>query len=254
MKTVALIFAGGVGQRMGSDIPKQFLKVRDKEIIIHTIEKFENNEKIDDIYVICVKEWIDYLKERLTKFGITKVKDTIPGGETGQDSIFIGLQRIKEDNNNAIVLIHDGVRPLITDKTIEDCIEAVLEYGSGITVTPIIETPIQSLDEDKVFRIPLRKEMYTAQAPQGFYLKDIFKAHLEERSKKEPYKGIVDSCSLMFSQGVKPHIVIGNRGNIKVTTPEDYCTLIGNYASNDYEEFLNLVERRDNSEIYQNNR
>lgn len=244
MKNIAIIFAGGSGQRMGSEIPKQFLKVHNKEIIIHTLDKFQDNENIDEIYVVCIKEWISYLEECIKKFNISKVKSVIPGGKTGQDSIFLGLQEVLKENENAVVLIHDGVRPLITDETITSCVNSVIKYRTGITVTPCFETPIKSFDGEFVEEMPLRQEMYTAQAPQGFLLQDLYNIHLKERSVNPKYEGIVDSCGLMFKNGVRCHLVIGNRGNIKVTTPEDYCTLIGNYTANDYESFLNLSNEK----------
>ena len=238
MKNIAVIFAGGTGSRMKTEIPKQFLKVYGKEIIIHTLDKFNDNENIDEIYIACVKNWIPYLEKLVKKYTVHKVRKIFPGGKTGQDSIFVALTEVKKDNEDAIVLIHDGVRPLITDETINNCINSVKEYGTGITVTPCFETPIKSLDGNTVDAMPLRDEMYTAQAPQGFYLSELLEAHLEERKVNPKYEGIVDSCGLMFRKGKKPHIVIGNRGNIKVTTQEDYCTLIGNYSVSDFKEFL----------------
>lgn len=238
MKNIAIIFAGGTGNRMKTEIPKQFLKVYGKEIIIHTLDKFNDNENIDEIYIACVKNWIPYLEKLIDKYTVHKVKRVFAGGKTGQDSIFIGLSEVKKDHENAIVLIHDGVRPLITDSTINNCIESVKNFGTGITVTPCFETPIKSLDGNTIDAMPLRDEMYTAQAPQGFYLNDLLEAHMEERKVNPKYEGIVDSCGLMFRKGIKPHLVIGNRGNIKVTTQEDYCTLIGNYSVNDFKEFL----------------
>lgn len=238
MKNIAVIFAGGTGQRMKTEIPKQFLKVHGKEIIIHTLEKFNDNNVIDEIYVACIESWIQHLNKLIKKFNINKVKSVFAGGATGQDSIFIALSEVKKDHEDAIVLIHDGVRPLITEKTIIKCIKSVKEFGSAITVTPCFETPIKSLSGETVESMPSRNEMYTAQAPQGFYLNELLEAHLKEREKNPSYEGIVDSCGLMFANGKKCHLVLGNPGNIKVTTQEDYCTLIGNYSVNDYREFL----------------
>lgn len=113
---IAVIFAGGTGTRMNSkDKPKQFLKMHDKPIIIHTLEKFENNENIDAIVIACIKDWIDYLSHLIEYYHMSKVKKIVPGGETGQMSIYAGLNVAKDiaDGQNAIVLIHDGVRPLI---------------------------------------------------------------------------------------------------------------------------------------------
>ena len=240
MKNIAIIFAGGTGSRMGSELPKQFLKVNGNEIIIHTLNRFEENENIDEIYVACISDWIPYLENLVKRSSITKVKRIFPGGKTGQDSIFIGLSEVLKDHDNAIVLIHDGVRPLITNEVINRCIEGVNMYGNAITATPCFETPIVSSDGILVESMPERKTVYTAQAPQCFYLQDLYNVHVEERKTNPNYEGIVDSCGLMFKYGVKCHLIEGNRGNIKVTTPEDFCTLIGNLNANDYAQFLHL--------------
>ncbi len=248
MKKIAIIFAGGAGQRMGAEIPKQFLKVQGKEILIHTLELFESNQNIDEIYVACIKDYIDFVNDLVKKYNVSKVKRVFPGGITGQDSIFIGLSEVKKDNDNAIVLIHDGVRPLVSEETINSCVDSVMKYGSAITTTPCFETPIKSVSGESVEEMPERKIMYTAQAPQCFYLNDIYEMHLKERKINPNYDGIVDSCGLMFKNGIKCHLVEGNRGNIKVTTPEDYCTLLGNYASVDYKQLLELEESKKKQE------
>lgn len=240
MKKIAMIFAGGTGQRMGAEIPKQFLKVCGKEIIIHTLELFESNENVDEIYVACIEEWIPYLNNLINKYTVSKVKKVFPGGKTGQDTIFLSLNEAKKDNENAIVLIHDGVRPLVSEETINNCIKTVEEYGNAVTVTKSIETPIQSYDGLTVANMPTREISYTAQAPQCYYLNDLYKLHLVERKSNPNYEGILDSCTLMYKYGIKPHIVEGNRGNIKVTTPEDFCTLLGNLNARDYGQIIGL--------------
>jgi 2-C-methyl-D-erythritol 4-phosphate cytidylyltransferase len=136
---IAVIFAGGVGRRMNTkDIPKQFLKLYDKPIIIHTLERFEQHPMIDAIVVVCVAEWIDYLNQLTFKYRIDKVKKVVPGGSTGQLSIYNGLVAANEltQGENAIVLIHDGVRPLINEQLITDNIECVQKHGSAITTAP----------------------------------------------------------------------------------------------------------------------
>lgn len=240
MKKVAVIFAGGAGHRMGSEIPKQFLKIGGKEIIIHTLELFENHNMVDEIVIVCMESWIGYLEKLLKKFGIDKVVSVVPGGKTGQDSIFIGLDEAKKRHENAVVLIHDGVRPLVTEETITNCIKTAEQFGTAITSTCAFETPIISKNGDVVEDMPERKMVYTAQAPQCFYLNDIYELHLKERKVNPDYEGIVDSCGLMFKYGVRCRLVEGNRGNVKVTTPADFCTLIGNINAKDYAEFLNL--------------
>lgn len=242
---VALIFAGGTGQRMKSNIPKQFLQVHGKEIIIHTLELFEINENIDKIYVACLEEWIPVLENLIKKYSINKVEKVIPGGNTGQDTIFKGLSEMIKDHisGNANILIHDGVRPLVSQETINKCIDTIKKYNNAITVTPAYETPIISRDGISVERMLERNIIYTAQAPQCFKLSEIYNAHLDERKNNALYNNIVDSCGLMVKHGCKCKMVVGNRGNIKVTTPEDYCTLLGNYSAEDYSQLLTLIDK-----------
>ena len=147
---IAVIFAGGVGSRMHSkERPKQFLEMYNKPIIIHTLEHFEKHKDIDAIVVVCINGWIQYLKDLLYKFRIEKVKSVVPGGTTGQLSIYNGLKAAKEiaGNEKSIVLIHDGVRPLINEKVISDNIQSVLNYGSAITTAKVKET-ILVVNED----------------------------------------------------------------------------------------------------------
>ncbi|MCR4710025.1 MAG: 2-C-methyl-D-erythritol 4-phosphate cytidylyltransferase [Clostridiales bacterium] len=243
MKRIALIFAGGYGQRIGSDIPKQFLKICGREIIIHTLELFELNDAIDEIYVVCIEDWIDHLKGLLEKYDIDKVSAVVPGGETGQDSIFIGLSEIAKNEEDAIVLLHDGVRPLVTESTIKRAVESTEEFGSAVPVIKCFETPIISADGKTVGEMPDRRTMYLAQAPQGYHLKDIYGAHLKERQTDKPYEGVVDSCGLMFKHGYVSHMIEGDSGNIKVTTPTDFYTLLSNLNIKDYEQISVLNEK-----------
>lgn len=244
MKKIALIFAGGTGQRVGADIPKQFLQIYGKEIIIHTLELFENNKNIDEIYVACKEDWIPYLRKLLKKYELEKVTGVFPGGNTGQDSIYRTLEKIKESNDNAIVLIHDGVRPLVTEETINNCVKTTEEHGSAVPVVSCYETPIVSTDGVSVEEMPTRKNVYLAQAPQGYYLNDILEAHTKERIDNPSYDGIVDSCGLMFKHGFNSYLIPGDRGNIKVTTPADFYTLINNFNIKDYEQIAILKKKR----------
>ena len=175
---ITVIFAGGSGTRMNTKSrPKQFLEFRGKPIIIYTLELFDNHPEIEGIVVVCLEEWIPYLEKMLRKFEISKVVRIVPGGETGQDSIFFGLQAASTCYPlDSVVLIHDGVRPLITEKTITDNIECVKQFGSCITCVPATETFIVSR-QDGGLDIPLRKASLIARAPQSFILKDILSAH-----------------------------------------------------------------------------
>ena len=219
---IAVIFAGGSGVRMGAGIPKQFLEINGKPIIVHTLELFENHGEIDRIYVTMLADYIPYMKRLVKKFALTKVADVIPGGETGQDSIYNGLKRAAEDNDgDSVVLIHDGVRPWVSYDTISRNIAGVKENGNAITCTPCFETILMSTTGKTVETVPYRKDTYAAQAPQSFRLGEIIAAHEKVRATENRYDNLVDSCTLIKSIGIEAHMVEGNRGNIKVTTPED---------------------------------
>ena len=142
---VAVIFAGGTGQRMNTKVtPKQFLEVHGKPIIIYTLEQFEEHDEIDGIVIVCLVDWIDHLKKLLSKFGIRKVKEIVPGGETGQMSIFAGISKAHElFSDDDFVLIHDGVRPLINEELIKRNIQDVKDYGSSITSGIVKETIVE---------------------------------------------------------------------------------------------------------------
>ena len=225
---IGVIFAGGCGTRMNTKSkPKQFLDLNGKPIIIYTIELFDNHPQIDGIVVVCIESWIPYLKKMIRKFEITKVVRIVPGGNSGQESIYNGLcaaeDFTKEKNEqNSIVLIHDGVRPLIKEETITANIAKVKECGSCITTVPAIETVIVD-HHDGTLNIPKRSDCLMARAPQSFYLKDILEAH--RRSQAEGKTEFIDSCSLMSHYGYKLGLVQGPMENIKITTPTDYFVL-----------------------------
>lgn len=223
MKNIALIFAGGTGKRMGKDIPKQFLKISDKEIIIRTIEVFEKSDYIDEIYISCIENWIDFLNDLLKKFNIKKVKKVVPGGTTGQLSIFNGLQTAYEynkDYKDAIVLIHDGVRPFIDEDLIKRNIECVQENGCAISCAPAIETILLVNGKNEVKTITDRNYSKLARAPQSFYLKDIYDLHI--KAQEDKIYNFIDSCTMMQYYNKKLYTVETSSENIKITTPKDY--------------------------------
>ena len=222
---IALVFAGGTGTRMkGSDKPKQFLTLNGKPIIIYTIEHFEKHPEIDGIVVVCKEDWIEYLNEQLEKYEIKKVKSVVPGGATGQASIRNGLFKIREiagvPSSEVIVLIHDGVRPLIDEAVITANIESVRKNGNAITVVPAIETIIETDEKGDISKVADRKMCKLARAPQSFVLSDIIEAH--ERSLAEKKEEMIDSAMLMQHYGAVLHTVEGPVENIKITTPMDY--------------------------------
>ena len=235
---IAVIFAGGSGKRMHTKSrPKQFLEYQGKPIIIYTLELFDNHPMIDGIVVSCLEEWIPFLEKMVKKFEINKVKKIVPGAETGQDSIYNGLAAAEDFSNEQddIVLIHDGVRPLITGQTITDNIEMVQKEGSCITCIPATETFVVN-HPDGSLEIPTRANSLIARAPQSFYLKEILSAH--RKAREEGRHDFIDSCSMMHHYGYRLGKVIGPMENIKITTPTDYFV------------FKAMVEVHENQQIF----
>ncbi|MBR6081592.1 MAG: 2-C-methyl-D-erythritol 4-phosphate cytidylyltransferase [Salinivirgaceae bacterium] len=239
MSNYALIFAGGVGNRMNTLAkPKQFLQLYGKEIIIHTLENFQDNPNIDGIVVVCKENWIEFLNKLLKKYDVDKVKWVVPGGESGQLSIYNGLCELERHiENESIVLVHDGVRPFVTNKLINDCIESVERYGSAITVVPAIET-IVSIENDEIQTITERSKCYHAKAPQCFYFGELIAAH--RKALQEEITNMIDSASLMKYFGHSLHTVSGNYDNIKITTPTDYYTSRALYEVRENQQIFGL--------------
>lgn len=220
---IALIFAGGVGSRMGLKIPKQFLEINGVPILVKTLQHFQNHKKIDAICLVIKEEYLEYTKKLVEDYHLDKVFDIIKGGSTGQDSIYNGLCHINNKfPSDSTILIHDGVRPIITSKVIDDNIESVKKYGSAITCKKCVETIITTKPEERVGNIIDRSMSLTAQAPQSFILKEILAAHSAVREINPNYEGVIDSCTLMRIFKRDLHIVMGNDDNLKVTTKKDY--------------------------------
>lgn len=217
----ALVFAGGVGERMNSKAkPKQFLEIHGKPILIYTVEHFEAHPEVDNIVIVCLKEWIDDLRTMLERNFIHKVKWIVEGGDTGHDSIYNGLKAIRDScTGDDIVMIHDGVRPLISRDLITENIEVTRRCGNAITISNETES-IAVLDgEDMIESIPLKKDLRIIRAPQTFYFNDIWKIH--RQAEKDNYRA-VDSAGLMKKYGYQLHTVLGSSYNIKITAPSDY--------------------------------
>ncbi len=237
--TNALIFAGGSGTRMNSRArPKQFLQFYGKELIIHTLENFQNHPQVDGIVVVCIEDWIPYLQKLLDKFEIDKVRAVVPGGASGQESIYRGLCEInKFAPADSIVLVHDGVRPFVNESLISDCIQCVKEHGSAITVTPAIET-IVTTSEGKITSITDRSKCFHAKAPQCFYLGELLSAH--EKARTDGNTNMIDSASLMQFYGHELYTVQGNFDNIKITTPADFYTFKALYEVREQQQIFGL--------------
>lgn len=233
----ALIFAGGTGQRMNSrSKPKQFLELHGKPILIHTVEYFESHPDIEAICIVCLEGWQDSLWEMLEHYGIKKVKWVVAGGSTGHDSIYCGLQKLAEVcADDDIILIHDGVRPLISEELITENIECVKKHGNAITVETAAESIVQIAEDDTIADVPPRNQMRVAKAPQCFRFSEIWVVH--QQAKVDDFKAI-DSSHLMNHYGHTLHTVDSTPYNIKIATPSDFYV------------FRALYEARENSQIF----
>ena len=234
----AMLFAGGSGVRMEySDLPKQFLEVGGKPIIIHTMEHFSHHPQVDAIVVACKEEWIDYLKKLIAGFNVQKVRAIVPGGPNGFDSIHNGVVATAEfsQNGDDLILICDGVRPMLSEKLITDCIEHTRKYHTAVPVTPSIDSLLYSTDGETCGKSYARNTMYITQAPQGYTMERILWAHAE--AYRRGILNPVSSSELFIELGEKVHIFKGERFNIKVTTPEDLITLRSQFYYENYKRF-----------------
>ena len=223
---LALVFAGGSGARMGGAVPKQFLELCGKPVLAHTLELFERHPRIDGIYLVVNADYLDGVPAFAEEYGIAKLRGVTAGGASAQESIYNGLRYMAErESSDSTVLLHDGVRPYVTPDVISANIAAVEGFGSAVTYTPCYETIVLSKDGAAIDSIPPRSESYTAQAPQSFRLGDILSAHERIRARPGGYDGMVDQAAICFELGIPVHLVPGNRGNVKITTPEDLITL-----------------------------
>lgn len=201
--------------------PKQFLTLYGKPIIVYTLEIFQNHPDIDQIIVPCVEGWDEQLWDMARQFGITKLTQVVAGGRTSQGSKLSALRALqgvcREDD---VILMHDAVRPLITQKVIDDNLACVRKFGNAITVDPFTETGIVSENGRTVEATIERQKLYIAKAPQCFYYRDALEAH--EKAETMPETTTIDTCTIMTVLGKTLHFVPCGSTNIKITTPEDY--------------------------------
>ncbi|GAA0109801.1 MULTISPECIES: 2-C-methyl-D-erythritol 4-phosphate cytidylyltransferase [Clostridium] len=218
---IALIIAGGVGQRTNQDIPKQFINVNDKPVIIYTLEAFQKHEEIDAIEVVCLDGWHDILSAYAKQFNITKLKKIVSGGDNGQSSIRNGVYSISEKySQDDMILVHDAIRPMVSEEIISDCIKTCKEYGSAITSIPCAEAMLYSTDKLKSDKIISRDELLRTQTPQAFTIGKLKSAH--EEALKKGITNSVASCTLMIELGERVYFSKGSEKNIKLTTAEDF--------------------------------
>lgn len=224
----AIILAGGVGQRMrNSGMPKQFLEVHGKPIIIYTLQKFERCDDIDDIVIACNVYWLDYMNELLVRYGIKKVKKIVPGGKDRQESVKNGIGAIRDlgATDDDIVVIHDGVRPLIETAIISENVRVAKKYGNAMTVRPVIESVVITEEDTAGFEnFKKRDATYSLTAPQTFKLNLLQRTYEDTKNVNQPIP-LLDTALAYTFLGNDIHIVKENNNNLKVTTPEDYYIL-----------------------------
>lgn len=223
MSNIALIIAGGSGNRMGQDIPKQFIHIDGAPVIIHTMKAFEQHPDIDGIAVVCLHGWDTVLQSYSHQFNISKLKWIFPGGKTGMESIHNGIYGLKEQgcDDDDLVLIHDAVRPLLSQEIISSNIAICKAYGYAITGIQCREAILKSEDGFTTSTSIPRDTLIRTQTPQTFRLGNIISAH--EEAAKKGIKHSVASCTLIaeLGSGRVMHVVPGSEKNIKITTVED---------------------------------
>lgn len=215
---IAILTAAGVGSRLGQDVPKQFLSINDKPLIVYTMEKFQQHKDIDYIAVVCLEGWEGMLKAYAKQFGIDKLRWIFKGGETGMKSIqnaVFGLE--KELNNDDIVLVQDGIRVNTSDKIITDCIAMTKEKGVAIATIPLAEAPYYI--EDGETKELDRNKLLRTQTPHGIRFKKLVEIHKEANQKG--IKDTVATCTLMTELGYPIYFYHGSETNLKITTLDD---------------------------------
>lgn len=218
----AIILAGGVGQRMHSNVPKQFLTINDKPVIVYTMEKFEKNPMIDKIVVACLENWEDVLRAYAKQFNITKFFKVVKGGINGQQSIYNAkesLQGIAKDDD--VILIHDGIRPNVGQDLITDAITVCLKYGNSTCVVPCQEAMLNIEEKDQDFsnRMTERSLLKKTQTPHCIKYGELNKIH--EIAKEMNITNSIATCTLIIETGGIVHFCNGSEKNVKLTTQDD---------------------------------
>ena len=220
MANIALLIAGGSGNRMHQDIPKQFITVNERPVIVYTLEAFEKHPEIDAIAVVCIEGWDQVLWAYAKQFNITKLKYVVPGGKNGQDSIRNGVYELeKHFDSEDIVLIHDAIRPMVSAEIISDNIRVATEHGNAVTVIPCAEAMMQTEDGTVSCGSYPRDRLKRTQTPQAFHLGKICDLH--RRALEAGITNSVASCTLMIEMGEQVYFSAGSEKNIKLTTVED---------------------------------
>ncbi len=219
---VAIIIAGGVGSRMGQDIPKQFINVYDKPILIYTLEGFEKDPLIDAIEVVCIEGWIEVLKAYAKQFNITKLKWIVKGGATGQESIRNGvynLEGICQDDD--VIIIHDGIRPMVDEFVLNDVIRTCIKYGNGVTSLPYNEQIFVKNDDISTKKYIPRETLRRVSTPQAYKFKKLDESYHKAFEENIGIQGSSYTNTMMVELGETLYFAAGSDKNIKLTTPDD---------------------------------
>lgn len=217
---IALIIAGGNGQRMNQDIPKQFINIENRPVIIYTLQAFQRHPAIDAIEVVCLEGWEQILKAYARQFNITKLIEVVKGGGNGQSSICNGLIALRgRFSEKDIVLVHDAIRPMVSQDIISDCIKQCLTYGSAIAAVPCNTAMLITQDKETTDAYYDRNCLMQTQTPQAFTLGMFLWAHRE--ALKRGITNSVASCTMMLELGVELHFSVGSEKNLKLTTTDD---------------------------------
>lgn len=219
---IAIIVAGGVGTRTGQYIPKQFINVFDKPIIIYTLEKFQIHKEIDAIEVVCLEGWEKVLQTYALQYGIAKLQWVIPGGVSSQESIYKGLQNLRDKcSAEDIVIIHDGIRPMVNRDIISACILSCERYGNGVSALPIYEQIFKALDEKTTNAYIPRETLRILQTPQAYRYQSILEAYEEGYQRGVGMHASAYANTLMTDLGYVLYFSAGSTKNIKITTRDD---------------------------------
>ena len=221
---IALIIAGGSGQRMGQDIPKQFINVFDKPVLIYTLEGFQKHPQIDAIEVVCIDGWHDILWAYAKQFNITKLKWVISGGNSGQESIRNGVYNLEDKcSSEDTIIIHDGIRPLVEPSVLSDVIAKCKLYGNAVTSMPYNEQifVIDEDDETTTSKFIPRETLRRVSTPQAYNFKLLDEKYHEAFEKEIGIHGSHYTNTMMVELGIKLHFAAGSDKNIKLTTKDD---------------------------------
>ena len=219
---IAMIIAGGKGTRMNQNIPKQFLNIHDTPVIVYTMQAFQKHPEIDAILVVCLDGWQEILKAYARQFNITKLRWVVSGGENGQESIHNGLAELeKECKKDDLIMVHDAIRPNVSQEIISNSIAECRLHGSAITVIPCVEAMLLREEENGTSAKALisRDALARTQTPQTFPVSRLLWAH--EEAERRGITNSTASCTLMVELGETVHFCPGSEKNIKITTTED---------------------------------